>query len=1059
MGRLRAVLIVVAGCVVLCPVVARAQATLAGVVRDTSGAVMPGVSVEVSSDALIDRVRTTVTDGSGQWRIVDLRPGIYVLKFSLTGFNQVVHEGVDVSGSGVITIPTELRVGNLQESITVQAETPAVDVQTAKREVVLQQAFVASLPATRNYSAILAAIPAIDLFLSTSAQTTPEMVLFSARGGSSFEGRMQIDGMTVAAAFSGGGVSSFTYNTADTTEMQVTVSGGLGESETGGPVMNLIPKSGGNTFAGSAFWSGAGDWSRSENINDELRSFGITRGPALKNSWDVSGSLGGPIKRDRLWFYGTVRNFGSGRVVENAASPNLFAGDPAKWDYTPDRSIDEILNSQSREVYSGRLTGQLGKHRLSFSQENQYRCDGSTRTPQGEGCRTQSGSSISLGSQPSIFGYQSPEAHAGYFTNPYYLTQATWTMPMTNKLLLEAGYSRFAYRPVFGTPPSDGVFNLISVTEQGTLCGRIGSPASPAAECQFTTDPVGWWRASSNMTYRSVNTYNSNWANPSNFRASASYITGSHSVKLGYQGAYQISDETEMTNPSLISYRFNQRVANQFTIRLPNWQEANRTVQHSGYIQDQWTMKRLTVQGAIRYDHAYSWSPAEHNGTTETSRWNAQPITFPRTVSVRGFDDITPRFGAAYDLFGTGKTALKMNVGKYLDAATNDSNYTANNPSNRIQTTLNRGWTDNDGDYVVDCDILNPVAQGPTTTGHVDTCAATTGNSLRFGNTLTGLDRINPAILGGWGVRRYDWQVGAAIQQEVLPRVSVEVAYNRRWWGNYTVVNNEALGANDFETWVFTAPNDPRLPGGGGYNITEYEVKPEAASRTPSNYETFETDFGPARVNYWHGVEVTANARMRNGLTFQGGTSTGREIEDQCETYPNYTRSVVGASTRSPRNCRVVAPFQTTFRASSSYAVPKVDVLVSSIVRITPPPVIFSANYLVPNATVALQLGHLPAGGTATGNQTVNLIDTNQMYAEDRIYLVDMRFAKIFRFGGKRFDIGADLYNLFNKNYATVFDGNYDAVPAAGLGPGGEWLRPTTIVQPRFVRLNVTVDF
>src|SRR4030095_11487207 len=223
---------------------------------------------------------------------------------------------------------------------------------------------------------------------------------------------------------------------------------------------------------------------------------------------------------------------------------------------------------------------------------------------------------------------------------------------------------RFAYVPVFGQLPSDGIFDLIQVTEQSAIDGHAA-----------------------NFVYRSVNTYNKNWANPNNFRASASYITGSHNMKVGYQGAYQIADETEHTNPNLISYRFNQRVPNQFTIRLPNWQEANRTVQHSAYIQDQWTMKRLTVQGAIRYDHAYSWSPADHNGTSETSRWNAQPITFPRTVSVRGFDDITPRFGAAYDVFGTGKTALKLNVGKYLDAAANDSNYTAKNPSNRITRT------------------------------------------------------------------------------------------------------------------------------------------------------------------------------------------------------------------------------------------------------------------------------------------------------------------------------------------------------------------------------------
>jgi hypothetical protein len=190
---------------------------------------------------------------------------------------------------------------------------------------------------------------------------------------------------------------------------------------------------------------------------------------------------------------------------------------------------------------------------------------------------------------------------------------------------------------------------------------------------------------------------------------------------------------------------------------------------------------------------------------------------------------------------------------------------------------------------------------------------------------------------------------------------------------------------------------------------------------------------------------------MRNGLMFQGGTSTGREIEDRCE-------SVVNIDSPDPRNCRTVAPFLTTFRGSASYTVPKIDVLVSSIVRIQPPPGII-ANYNFPNTIVQSQLGHLPAGGTANGNQLVNLLDSNQLYAEDRHYQVDMRFAKIVRFGNKRADVGADLYNLFNVNTATFYDGTYDVIPAAGLGRGGEWLRPTGIVQPRFVRLNVTFEF
>jgi hypothetical protein len=280
----------------------------------------------------------------------------------------------------------------------------------------------------------------------------------------------------------------------------------------------------------------------------------------------------------------------------------------------------------------------------------------------------------------------------------------------------------------------------------------------------------------------------------------------------------------------------------------------------------------------------------------------------------------------------------------------------------------------------------------------------------------------------------------------------MEVAYNRRWFGSFTLTDNRALGPSDYEPWTATAPLDPRLPGGGGYNITGFVVRPESAGRAAQNYVTFETDFGPARVNYWHGVEVTANARMRNGLTFQGGTSTGREVTDRCET-------VVKIDNPSPRNCRTVQPFQTQFRGSASYTLPKVDVLVSGIARLSPAPAIFSANYNFPNSVLLAQLGHLPEGQTINGSQLVNLLDTNQMYADRRHYQFDMRFAKILRARGWRADVGADLYNIFNVNTPTAYDGTYDVVPAAGLGPGGEWLRPTGIVQPRFVRLNLTLNF
>jgi hypothetical protein len=1027
------------------PALAAAQATLAGTVTDGSGALIPGVTVEASSPALIDKSRTTVTDDGGRYRIVDLPPGLYRVTFSIAGFSRVVRDAIDVHGSGVFTIPVELHIGNVSETVTVSVETPVVNTQGVQRETVLRGEFIQELPATRHYSAILQMIPAINVGFAISAETTPEMQLFSARGGEANEGRITVNGLTVAAPFGGGGVSSVIYNTTDVDEIQVQISGGLGEVETGGPQMNIIPRSGGNTFRGSAFLSTAGEWSRSENIDDNLRSIGITRGSTIKAQWDTNASYGGPVKRDRLWFYGTIRQNQSGRVEETSIRGNLNAGnrnaaDPNSWLFRLDPGVEEVRNIQRRNIYSGRLTGQAGRHRLMFSREHQYRCDGSTVTIDGDGCRQRGANWTAMGALTT-----SPEAAAEYFPQPYYTTQATWTMPKTNKLLLEAGVSRLAYEAVFGRPASDTVFDAIPVTEQ------IGTDAATGIV----------WAPRGNVTYRALDDYTFNFARNNNIRASASYVTGSHSMKAGYQAAIQLSNGTNFinTNPGAFEYQFNRGVPNQFTINLPDWETADRTVQHSLFVQDSWTRKRLTVQGAIRFDRAYSWSPADGNGTDKTSPWNAQPIRFDRTVSVRGYNDVTTRWGLAYDLFGTGKTALKFNVGKYLDSATNDENYTRNNPATRIQRTLTRTWSDNDGDRVVDCQITNFEAQGPTSTDPalrtVDTCGTFGGNNRLFGNPLPVGTTVNPAVLGGWGVRPWDWQVGVAVQQEVLPRVSIEVAYNRRWWGNYTVTDNQAITPGMYDTYTVVAPSDSRLPDSGGYPIRLWTLKPEFAGLTARNYVTFETDFGPARTHYWHGIEITGTARTRWGLQFQGGSSIGRTIVDRCESLPNI-------DSPSTRDCLSDPPARPNFRGSASYRVPKIDVLVSTITRISPAPGL-GASYIYPNSYVSRPvadggLGRLPNGALATGNTTVALLDNDhRLFADKQHRQIDMRFAKSFgRRTGRRTDIGVDLYNLLIVNPPVAYDGGYDAPPAVN---GGQWLQPTTIVQSRFARFNVTVNF
>src|SRR5687768_6509077 len=373
----------------LLPSVVFAQATISGVVRDPSNAVLPGVTVEAASAALIEKTRSAVTDGTGQYRITDLVPGTYLVTFSLQGFTSVRREGVAVSGSGVIAVNVEMRVGQLTETITVTGASPIVDTQSVRREVVLNNETLSTLPATRGYGSALATVPALNIggvagAGATTAPTTPQMMFFTAHGGAAGEGRVMTNGLTVAAPFGGGGVSDVTYDTANAAEMQVLISGGLGEAETGGPSINIVPKSGGNSFRGSAFYSTSGDWATSNNVDDQLRSINITAPPALRTNWDASFSLGGPIKRDRLWFFANVRGWANASVIDGIFA-NRFAGDASHWDPSLDQTVESRV-AEARKIIAARVTAQVTpRNRVTFSHDYQRRCGGSTLREGGDG--------------------------------------------------------------------------------------------------------------------------------------------------------------------------------------------------------------------------------------------------------------------------------------------------------------------------------------------------------------------------------------------------------------------------------------------------------------------------------------------------------------------------------------------------------------------------------------------------------------------------------------------------------------------------------------------------
>ena len=955
------------------PAVVWAQATITGTARDSSGAVLPGVTVEAASPALIERVRSVATDGTGQYRIVDLRPGTYTVTFTLPGFSTVRRDGIELSGGFTATIDAAMPVGALEEAVTVTGESPIVDVKSARREQVVNRELLTAIPSARTAQTMVALAPGVTAVgtQDVGGLNSPANRAFGIHGGPATEGRVLVDGMNSGGARGGAGVSNYQVDVANAQELTYTLSGGLGEAETGGPTLNVVPRTGGNTFTGSLFFSGANGAMQGNNITQELRDAGLRDPNELIRTWEVNGAVGGPILRDRLWFFFSTKRQIT-RLYVSGMYYNKNEGDPNAWTYEPDLT--------RRAMYDGtwlnvplRLTWQATpRNKFNIFWDEQAMC-----------------LECEAGGSPTV----APEASGGTWDLDFQrFHQMTWTSPLTSRLLAEAGYGHF--RTKYGRQNANA--DLIPVTEQG---GAIPG---------LTYRSGGWLR---------------NLTTTPRWRASLSYVTGAHSMKFGYEGQFiSTNGGTYFPFPDL-AYRFNNGVPNQLTMRLNPLLNNDRVKGTALYAQDQWSVGRLSLQGGLRYDRASSYSV---EGPFGPSRFVPNGTILPATTGVDAYNDISLRGGLAYDLFGDNKTSLRVSAGQYRDALQAGGIFIANNPIATRVTSTTRSWTDANRNFVPDCDLMNRALNGE--------CGPWANQN--FGSSIPGT-RYDPRLLDGWGVRPADSQLAAGIQREILPRLSAEVTYHHRWFGNFTATDNVLVAPSDYSPYSIVAPLDPRLPNGGGYTIDDlWDINPTSFGRVDDFVAPAE-DYGK-QVRYWHGVDVNISGRMRNSLMFQGGTSTGRLVTDNCDVTPkldNPTR----------RFCRVVAPFATQFKGLTAYTVPKLDVQLSATIQSLPGPSL-AANLVVPTAAAAQTLGRPLAGGAAS--VTVNLIAPQTLFG-DRINQVDFRIAKLLRFGRSRTQVGIDIFNVMNSNVPQGYIQTF----------GASWLRPTSVMDARFARVSGQIDF
>jgi hypothetical protein len=961
------------GIVLAVPGVALAQSGIAGVVRDSSGAVLPGVTVEAASPALIERVRSATTDGGGAYLLSDLRPGAYTVTFSLPGFTTVVRNGIDLPALFTATVSVQLSVGNVQETVTVTGEAPAVDVRSASSDQVLKTELFESIPSVRSPQGFVALTPGMTAAGITSVGGGREEMDTATNGSHIWESVFQIDGISTSSVQApGGGNNTFRISQNYVAEINVRTAGGSADQQHGGTVTNIVPKQGGNTFSGIFYSELTNEGMQGSNLTDDLVAQGFTKSSLTKNvkMWEASPSVGGPIIRDRLWFFASYRNAGTiqtrAGIYENST--------PLGWTYTPDLTKPAVIKISD--------TSKAARFTFQASRNNQFALFGDY--------------------QPHIVhqrNYQfvaSPEATTYTPFLPNALKTLTWKSPRSNRLLLEGFLSHHAVNIDLRRPDGIG-YSEISAFEQTT--GMMFRSASALLAGASNYGPFD------NKTWR--------------YGGSASYVTGSHSAKVGVQ-VMQGSERFASAANGNRAYTLRNGLPvsiRQFANPLA-WKNEIRP-ELALYAQDQWTRGRLTLSGGLRFDYlqigypenvlaAGDFTPARH---------------FAAILDAVKWKDLNPRTAAAFDLTGDGKTALTVSLNRYIGLqGAGLGGINNNNPAVRTVQFANRTWNDTDGDFEPDCDLNNFQLNGE--------CGLI--SNLFFGQDNPNATTYDEELLRGR--RNYNWETSVVIQREILPRSSVTLGYYRRQYGNFIVNDNLSAAPGDYSPYCITSPVDPRLPNSGGQECGMFDVAPSLFGAGRVVVKSNESFGEQAQV--YDGVNLTQSTRFRNGATVQGGVSFGRTRTNQC---------FVVDSPEQLRFCDVRPPMLASGSLVGFQPLPYAFV-VSATYRDIPGAMI-TAAYQAPNSAIAPSLGRNLASGV-NGTATVQLVEPGTMYAP-RQRALDLRLSKRLRVGRTRLSGNIDVFNVFNATSIVTLNTTY----------GPSWQRPTLLQGARFLKLSGQIDF
>jgi hypothetical protein len=932
---------------VLLPTAALAQSAITGLVRDSSGGVLPGVAVEASSPALIEKARTVVTDAQGRYTIVDLRPGLYKVTFTIQGFGTVVSDRIELPSDFTATINAELRVGAVEESVTVSGSAPVVDVQNAQRTTVLTRQLLDAVPVPRMYQAegalavgtkvsdqnVGGARSAVNPRLTAHMSVTKDTTI-------------DVDGMKMNTLV-GGGDSHPDHNDAMSQEITVQTAALGAEVSAGGPHLNLIPREGGNSFSGATYFGYTGHSFQSDNLTADLITRGLKTPDSVSKIFDANLSLGGPIKPDRLWFFGSYRNVGNDNIVANSFYPD---GSPGIYD-------------QRVRNYTLRLTWQVNpRNKITAYDDYQTKYVGHLFT---------SGTEVQFASarRPPVLKY----------------TDAVkWTSTVTNRLVFDLGY--------------------------GTSVNAYREGYQPAvARTPFTPE---WYANASRvdivrntMTLASapeLGTYNFRYM----LISSLAYVTGSHALKAGLQWHIGQNWINRDANGDLTA-RFRDGVPDSVIVyntptRLYDLMKADLGL----YVQDSWTLKRLTINPGLRWEY---FNSAIQANAVEAGRF-VPARSFGEAPDVPNWKNVAPRFGVVYDLTGDAKTALKGSINKYNRNYTTDF---ANRYDPLALQSDTRNWAD--CDYIPGTSKCSGKVLPTNGDGIVQDNEIGPSNNKTLGILPT--RRADPNIK-----RPYDIEYAAGVTRQVMRGVSVTGAWYRRETYNLEQQVNTLVAVSDFAS--FTTPS----PLGNGETITIYNLNASKQGLVDL-LDTTATDRSLTRVSY-DGLELSFSARLPRGGSLFGGWSADRLIAVSC----------AGNDPNTFRYCdqsQYGVPFRSDYKLTGSYPIVwdvQVGVALQSYAGLP-----LAVNWAVP-------LNLFPGGRTQP--VTVNLVPPGNRYL-DRWTELDLSFRKVFTIGRYRVDGALDMFNALNSNVVLSQNQNFGST----LG------QPQAVLQGRLLRLSTQIKF